>query len=183
VGAWAAAVACILRDDECGMPACGQAVRCGVCDTPELWRGAAGLCARVCACAGAAESLHTYTYIELLECVIGVKFPLRKRYGYGNVWLGRRRGPVASRANHSSGRVDCCCSLLACIAWRGEIPSNGDVLVKCQWRERECYGNIWLGDLEEERVVSRGTTRVSSGRVWAAAAVRIAWCVVCKIRV
>ena len=32
---------------------------CDVCDTPELWRGAAGLCARVRACAGAAESLHT----------------------------------------------------------------------------------------------------------------------------
>jgi len=42
------------------MPACGQAVGCGVCDTPELWRGAVGLCARVRACAGAAESLHTY---------------------------------------------------------------------------------------------------------------------------
>jgi len=36
-------------------------VGCGVCDTPELWRrGAAGLCARVHASAGAAESLHTY---------------------------------------------------------------------------------------------------------------------------
>jgi len=33
------------------MPACGQAVGCGVCDMPELWRGAAGLCARVRACA------------------------------------------------------------------------------------------------------------------------------------
>jgi len=35
---------------------------CGVCNTPELWRGAAGLCARVCvcACAGPAESVHTY---------------------------------------------------------------------------------------------------------------------------
>jgi len=44
----------------CGMPACGQAVGCGVCDTPELWCGAAALCARVRACAGAAESLHTY---------------------------------------------------------------------------------------------------------------------------
>jgi len=42
------------------MPACGQAVGCGGCDTPELWLGAAGLCARVRACAGAAESLHTY---------------------------------------------------------------------------------------------------------------------------
>ena len=44
------------------MPACGQAVGCGVCDTPEpeLWCGAAGLCARVRACAGAAESLHAY---------------------------------------------------------------------------------------------------------------------------
>jgi len=27
---------------------------------PELWCGAAGLCARERACAGAAESLHTY---------------------------------------------------------------------------------------------------------------------------
>jgi len=35
---------------------------CGVCDTPELWRGAAGLCARARACAGAAESLHTYIH-------------------------------------------------------------------------------------------------------------------------
>jgi len=34
-------------------------VGCGVCDTPELWRGAVGLCARARACAGAAESLHT----------------------------------------------------------------------------------------------------------------------------
>jgi len=42
------------------MPACGQAVGCGVCDTPELWRGAAGLCARVGACAGAAEFVHTH---------------------------------------------------------------------------------------------------------------------------
>jgi len=48
----------------CGMPACGQAVGCGVCDTPELWCGAAGLCARVRACAGAAESLHTYIHVR-----------------------------------------------------------------------------------------------------------------------
>jgi len=48
----------------CGMPACGQAVVCGVCDTPELWRGAAGLCARVRACAGAAESLHIYIHFQ-----------------------------------------------------------------------------------------------------------------------
>ena len=39
----------------------------GACDTPELdrpelWRGAAGLCARVRACAGATESLHTYIH-------------------------------------------------------------------------------------------------------------------------
>jgi len=50
------------------MPACGQAVGCGVCDTPELWRGArgaAGLCARVRACANAAESLHTYIHMYL----------------------------------------------------------------------------------------------------------------------
>ena len=46
----------------CGMPACGQAVGCGVCDTPELWRGAAGLCARIRACAGAAEYLHKHLH-------------------------------------------------------------------------------------------------------------------------
>jgi len=44
------------------MPGCGQAVGCGVCDTPELCCGAVGLRARVRACAGAAESLHTYIY-------------------------------------------------------------------------------------------------------------------------
>ena len=31
----------------------------GVVSATELWRGAAGLCARVRVCAGAAESLHT----------------------------------------------------------------------------------------------------------------------------
>ena len=49
---------------QCEVPACGQAVGCGLCDTPELWRGATGLCARVAvgACAGAAESLpYIYT--------------------------------------------------------------------------------------------------------------------------
>jgi len=49
------------------MPACGQAVGYGVCDTPELWCGAAGLCARVRACAGAAESVHTYTYRPFIK--------------------------------------------------------------------------------------------------------------------
>jgi len=44
------------------MPACGQTVGYGVCDKLELWRGAAGLCARVRACAGAAASLNT-TYM------------------------------------------------------------------------------------------------------------------------
>ena len=38
---------------------------CGVCDTPELWRGAAGLCACVRACAGAAESSHTYIHTKI----------------------------------------------------------------------------------------------------------------------
>ena len=38
------------------------AVGCGVCDTPELWRGAAGLCARARTCAGAAESSHAYIH-------------------------------------------------------------------------------------------------------------------------
>ena len=54
----------------CGMTACGQAVGCGVCDTPELWRCAAGLCARVRACAGAAESLHTYIHICVYQPVV-----------------------------------------------------------------------------------------------------------------
>jgi len=46
-----------------------DAVGCGVCDTPELWCGAAGLCARVRACAGAAESLRAYIYISsILYC-------------------------------------------------------------------------------------------------------------------
>jgi len=46
----------------CGVSACGQAVSWGVCDTPELWRGAVGLCARVRACAGAAEYLRAYLH-------------------------------------------------------------------------------------------------------------------------
>jgi len=58
----------------CGMPACGQAVGCGVCDTPELWRGAAGLCARVRVCAGAAKSVHAYMPTKLCS-------PVRFRYG------------------------------------------------------------------------------------------------------
>jgi len=54
----------------CGMPACGQAVGCGVCDTPEelwCWCGAAGLCARVRACAGAAKYLHTYIHTHVTD--------------------------------------------------------------------------------------------------------------------
>ena len=64
------------------MPACGQAVGCGVGDTPELWRGAAGLCARVRACAGAAESLHPYISICILRprtCTL----PSRAVFGLG----------------------------------------------------------------------------------------------------
>jgi len=42
------------------------------CDTPELWRGAAGaLCARVRACAGAAEYLHIYAYVCPLGGLLG----------------------------------------------------------------------------------------------------------------
>ena len=54
----------------CGMPASGHAVGCGACETPELWRDAAGLCARVRACAGAAESLPTYTHIYLSQFLL-----------------------------------------------------------------------------------------------------------------
>jgi len=53
-----------------GMPACEQAMGCVVCDTPELWCGAAGLCARVRACAGATESLHTYIRLTAPSCVL-----------------------------------------------------------------------------------------------------------------
>jgi len=45
----------------------------GVYDPPELWCGAAGLCARLRACAGAAESLHTYTYIGSFFCIYKYK--------------------------------------------------------------------------------------------------------------
>jgi len=45
-------------------------VGCGVCDTPELWCGAAGLCARVRACAGAAKSLHTYMHTYTIIAVL-----------------------------------------------------------------------------------------------------------------
>ena len=40
-------------------------MRCGACETPELWCGAAGLYARVRACAGAAESLYAYGCISM----------------------------------------------------------------------------------------------------------------------
>ena len=63
----------------CGMPACGQAMGCDVCDTPELWRGAAGLCARVRTCAGAAESLHTYTDVYSLAAIADAVCPPRRR--------------------------------------------------------------------------------------------------------
>jgi len=51
---------------------CGQAVGCGVCDTPELWRGAAGLCAGVRACAGAANLYIHHIYMcmcHVTSCV------------------------------------------------------------------------------------------------------------------
>jgi len=69
--------------------ACGRAVGCGVCDTPELWRGAAGLCARVRACAGAAESLQLYIH----TCI--------------RVW---NRGPWATQrlVRPEACHVECC---------------------------------------------------------------------------
>jgi len=52
-----------------GMPACGQAVGCGVCDTPELFSGAAGLCvcARVCWCHRIFTYIHKYLYRPALR--------------------------------------------------------------------------------------------------------------------
>jgi len=66
------------------MPACGQAVRCGVCDTPRLWRGAAGLCARARACADAAETLPTYIHTCILP-------------QWDSVFVGRRSSPAETR--------------------------------------------------------------------------------------
>jgi len=60
-------------------------VGCGVCDTPELWRGAVGLCARVRTCAGAAESLHTYIYIHTFGLVL-VLLVLRIRIRIALSW-------------------------------------------------------------------------------------------------
>jgi len=59
---------------------------CSVCDTPELWRGAAGLCARVRACAGAAESLHVHIQSNTH---VKNRFPLaraltKKKGGHGH---------------------------------------------------------------------------------------------------
>ena len=51
------------------MPACGQAVGCGVCDTPELWCGAAGLsavCVRMYARVLVPPNLYIHTYISIL---------------------------------------------------------------------------------------------------------------------
>ena len=62
---WSATQTRAIYGGMCGIPACGQAVGLGVCETLELWRGAAGLCARVRACAGAAEYLHTYIHTSL----------------------------------------------------------------------------------------------------------------------
>jgi len=59
----------ILWWSVCEVPACGQAVvlMWCLCDTPELcWRGAAGQCARVRACAEVPPNIyiHIYTYID-----------------------------------------------------------------------------------------------------------------------
>jgi len=59
---WSATQTKATHGGLCGMPACGQAVGCGVYDTPELWRGTAGLCARVRVCDSAAEYLHIYIH-------------------------------------------------------------------------------------------------------------------------
>jgi len=52
------------------MPACGQAVGCGVCDMPELWRGAAGrgpvcACTRVCVLVPPNLYIHIHTHIPI----------------------------------------------------------------------------------------------------------------------
>jgi len=65
-----------------------------VCDTPELWRGAAGLCARVRACAGAAEYLHTYIHrptvaqCSLNGCSLPAGRTVRRR---GRPWVARAK--------------------------------------------------------------------------------------------
>ena len=44
------------------MPACGQAVGCGVCYAGALWRGAAGLCARTCTRVRWYRRIFTYIH-------------------------------------------------------------------------------------------------------------------------
>ena len=89
-------------------------VGCGVCDTLEFWRGAAGLCARVRSCAGAAEYLlftyyvHTYTYFIFLSCLCAPPAACRTyavRYGNGGGIMHVYEYPLAPRVNPTRVRV------------------------------------------------------------------------------
>jgi len=89
------------RATYCGVHACGQAVGCGVCDTPELWRGAAGLCVNgtrvVCWCRRIFTCIcivHTYIRLRRLRnrrrrrniSVVARKVPRRKHAQHATAW-------------------------------------------------------------------------------------------------
>jgi len=61
------------------MPACGQAVGCGVCDTPEFWCGAARACVRVYARVLVPPNLYIHTYIGLTPAPVQFEIVAHKR--------------------------------------------------------------------------------------------------------
>ena len=85
-----------------------QAVGCGVCDTPELWCGAAGLCARVRACAGAAESLHTYTHTHYRIKPNPLLAQIKRTLEKGFFFAGCRRQASHTTTQHSQDYAILC---------------------------------------------------------------------------
>jgi len=81
-----------------GVPVCGQAVECGVCDTPELWHGAVGLCARVLV----PLNIHMHTYIQisgscfvdLVLCDVVIAVPRGCLHG----WVSRERSGLLANS-------------------------------------------------------------------------------------
>jgi len=86
------------------VPVCGPAVGCGVCVTPELRRGAAGLCAPVRSCAGAAESIHAYILRLTLTPLVSIRCRGRgasTRQGRGASARSRRETRPPRRKSNS----------------------------------------------------------------------------------
>jgi len=72
------------------------------------WRGAAGLCARVRACAGAAESLDTYITITMIcagEACIRARQPTYRASPVSGLGLNKRlQSPILYGVWHTKGR-------------------------------------------------------------------------------